>query len=60
MLDTRQFFRQGPVHRPEGSSDFVAIRRQFDFRAIEIGRWVTPPSATTPLRCFMMRSAISC
>lgn len=31
MLDTRQFFRQGPVHRPEGSSDFVAIRRQFDF-----------------------------
>lgn len=42
MLDTRQFFRQGPVHRPEGSSDFVAIRRQFDFRAIEIGRWVTP------------------
>lgn len=31
MLDTRQFFRQGPVHRPEVSSDFVAIRRQFDF-----------------------------
>lgn len=24
-------FRQGPVHRPEVSSDFVAIRRQFDF-----------------------------
>jgi hypothetical protein len=27
---------------PQASLNFAKIRRQFDFRGIEIGRWVTP------------------
>lgn len=37
----RPFFRNGPTHRADSASSFGAIRRQFDFRSIEIGRWVT-------------------
>ena len=37
----RTFFRNGPRHRADASSSSGAIRRQFDFRSIEIGRWVT-------------------
>ncbi|HBM28502.1 MAG TPA: hypothetical protein DDZ92_06410 [Halomonas sp.] len=37
----RTFFRNGPRHRADAASSFGAIRRQFDFRSIEIGRWVT-------------------
>ncbi len=37
----RTFFRNGPVHRTAPTSSFGLIRRQFDFRSIEIGRWVT-------------------
>ena len=40
-IEAREFYRQGPVHRPARASSFALIRRQFDFRSIEIGRWVT-------------------
>lgn len=41
-IDTRTFYRNGPAHRLHEPSSFALIRRQFDFRSIEIGRWVTP------------------
>ncbi|WP_375055129.1 CLCA_X family protein [Zobellella sp. DQSA1] len=37
---TDHFYRRGPDHGGEGV-DFAALRRRFDFRAIELGRWVT-------------------
>lgn len=37
----RQFYRNGPIYAELENSDFAAIRRQFDFRSIRIGRWVT-------------------
>ncbi|CAM3459251.1 CLCA_X family protein [Halomonas casei] len=40
-IEARDFYRNGPAHRPECASSFALIRRQFDFRSIEIGRWVT-------------------
>lgn len=40
-IEARDFYRNGPSHRLEQASSFVLIRRQFDFRSIEIGRWVT-------------------
>ncbi len=27
---------------PESAVSFVTVRRRFDFRSIEVGRWVTP------------------
>ncbi|RUR36014.1 CLCA_X family protein [Vreelandella populi] len=41
-IKARTFYRNGPSHRPHEPSSFALIRRQFDFRSIEIGRWVTP------------------
>lgn len=40
-IEARDFYRNGPSHRQEKASSFALIRRQFDFRSIEIGRWVT-------------------
>ncbi|MGM0826240.1 MAG: CLCA_X family protein [Pseudomonadota bacterium] len=40
-INAREFYRNGPAHRLEHASSFASIRRQFDFRSIEIGRWVT-------------------
>lgn len=40
-INARDFYRNGPAHCHGGDSSFVLIRRQFDFRSIEIGRWVT-------------------
>lgn len=40
-IEARDFYRNGPSHRQGQASSFVLIRRQFDFRSIEIGRWVT-------------------
>jgi len=40
-IETRDFYRSGPDHRQGHASSFALIRRQFDFRSIEIGRWVT-------------------
>lgn len=40
-LTTRTFYRNGPDHRVGQPTGFVEIRRRFDFRSIEIGRWVT-------------------
>lgn len=37
----KRFYRTGPRHRTEAGCDFVQLRRRFDFRSIEIGRWVT-------------------
>lgn len=40
-IEARAFYRNGPDHRQGEVSSFALIRRQFDFRSIEIGRWVT-------------------
>lgn len=40
-IEQRQFYRQGPDHRAGQEIDFVELRRRFDFRSIELGRWVT-------------------
>ncbi|MEA2118219.1 CLCA_X family protein [Halovibrio sp. HP20-50] len=40
-IEARDFYRSGPDHRQGQASNFALIRRQFDFRSIEIGRWVT-------------------
>ncbi len=40
-IAARDFYRNGPDHRQGQASSFALIRRQFDFRSIEIGRWVT-------------------
>lgn len=36
----KAYYRRGPDHRAECRVDFVELRRRFDFRSIEIGRWV--------------------
>lgn len=38
-----RFYRNGPDHGAGQPTDFVEIRRRFDFCSIEIGRWVTRP-----------------
>ncbi|MDP5291459.1 CLCA_X family protein [Oceanimonas sp. CHS3-5] len=40
-MNDRQFYRNGPDHLQGEVADFVHLRRRFDFRSIEIGRWVT-------------------
>ncbi|GAA0784266.1 CLCA_X family protein [Marinobacterium sediminicola] len=40
-IQKKAFYRQGPDHRRGQAVDFVDIRRRFDFRSIELGRWVT-------------------
>lgn len=40
-MQKKTFYRQGPDHRQGESVDFVHIRRRFDFRSIQLGRWVT-------------------
>ncbi|MBR9827312.1 MAG: hypothetical protein GYB41_01450 [Oceanospirillales bacterium] len=37
----KAFSRQGPDHRAGRDVTFVDIRRRFDFRCIQLGRWVT-------------------
>ncbi|MBZ5486368.1 hypothetical protein HW452_02390 [Halomonas aquamarina] len=41
-IEARTFYRNGPHHRDGEAPSFALIRRQFDFRSIEIGRWVNP------------------
>lgn len=36
--------RRGPDHRAGAPVTFLDVRRRFQFRSIEIGRWVTEPS----------------
>lgn len=40
-IQKKRFYRQGPDHRQGAEVDFVDIRRRFDFRSIQLGRWVT-------------------
>ncbi|MBV0933588.1 CLCA_X family protein [Marinobacterium weihaiense] len=40
-MKNKSFYRQGPDHREGEEVDFVHIRRRFDFRSIQLGRWVT-------------------
>ncbi|WP_097462187.1 CLCA_X family protein [Mangrovitalea sediminis] len=42
-LLAREFYRRGPALRDGSVVSFLDIRRRFDFRSIEIGRWVTEP-----------------
>jgi hypothetical protein len=37
----RSFYRRGPEHRFGEIINFAEIRKRYDFRSIEIGRWVT-------------------
>jgi len=39
----RTFYRRGPDHRAGAPVTFLDVRRRFQFRSIEIGRWVTEP-----------------
>ena len=39
----RQFYRTGPDHRAGAPVTFLDVRRRFQFRTVEIGRWVTEP-----------------
>lgn len=38
-----RFYRQGPDHRRGSPVTFLDVRRRFDFRSVEIGRWVSEP-----------------
>lgn len=40
-LLSRPFYRRGPGHQRESSVSFLDIRRRFNFRSIQIGRWVS-------------------
>lgn len=40
-LLSRPFYRRGPGHQREPGVSFLDIRRRFNFRSIQIGRWVT-------------------
>ncbi len=37
----RQFYRSGAVTKAGPQAGFLDVRRRFDFRLIEVGRWVT-------------------
>ncbi len=37
-----KFYRRGPDHRCGELVNFVTLRKRFNFRSIEIGRWVKP------------------
>lgn len=37
----RQFYRSGGGSETETQAGFLDVRRRFDFRSIEVGRWVT-------------------
>ena len=39
----RTFYRRGPDHRGGAAVTFLDVRRRFQFRTVEIGRWVTEP-----------------
>ncbi|ROU02266.1 hypothetical protein EB809_01835 [Marinobacter sp. R17] len=39
----RTFYRRGPDHRSGSAVSFLDVRRRFQFRSVEIGRWVTEP-----------------
>ena len=39
----RPFYRRGPDHRGGATVTFLHVRRRFQFRTVEIGRWVTEP-----------------
>ncbi len=38
---SKQYYRRGPDHRGGADVGFVDVRRRFQFRSIEIGRWVS-------------------
>lgn len=38
----REFYRRGPNHQLGQPADFLTIRKQFQFRSVEIGKWVKP------------------
>lgn len=39
----KSFYRRGPDHRAGAPVSFLDVRRRFQFRSVEIGRWVTEP-----------------
>ncbi len=54
-LTERSFYRAGPDHRSVLGGvipDFLTIRQLFDFRGVEIGRWVTQDEQEHAAACF--------
>jgi len=47
----REFYRRGPRHRGDEDITFLDIRKRFEFRSIQIGKWVTKAeqAAAAPL-----------
>jgi len=37
----KSYYRRGPEHRYGEIVDFLSIRKLYDFRSVEVGRWVT-------------------
>ena len=42
-LMQKDFYRRGPDHRAGACVGFLDVCRRFQFRSVEIGRWVTEP-----------------
>jgi len=40
-LQSREFYRRGPRHQLGEAATFLSIRKRFQFRSIQIGRWVS-------------------
>ncbi|MCC4265647.1 hypothetical protein LL240_14475 [Oceanimonas baumannii] len=59
-MQQHPFYRHGPDHTQGEPVDFVLIRRRFDFRRIEIGRWVTRPERDAAARHFYQPCVTSC
>lgn len=38
----KEFYRRGPSHQSTNPADFLTIRKRFQFRSVEIGKWVKP------------------
>lgn len=48
----RTFYRRGPEHRFGEIISFAEVRKRYDFRSIEIGRWVTRDENEHAAACF--------
>ena len=40
LMLNREFYRRGPNHQLDEAATFLTIRKRFDFRSIQIGKWV--------------------
>ncbi len=40
-LESREFYRSGPNHQMGEAASFLSVRKRFQFRSVQIGRWVS-------------------